>query len=42
MAEHYLEILEQVVQNKHIRIKDIKMSHRLSSGKSEFSRDDYF
>jgi acyl carrier protein len=38
LKRHYLEILEQVVENRDIKLKDIMMSHRLKDGKSSLSR----
>lgn len=41
MADHYIEILEQVLENRDIPLKDIKVSHEMVSGKTSFSRDEY-
>jgi acyl transferase domain-containing protein/acyl carrier protein len=35
MANHYLDILEQVMKNKNINLKDIKVSHLAIEAKSE-------
>jgi non-ribosomal peptide synthetase component F len=37
MANHYLDILEQVMKNKNINLKDIKISHLSIEAKSELN-----
>ncbi|HLP47541.1 MAG TPA: amino acid adenylation domain-containing protein, partial [Candidatus Kapabacteria bacterium] len=38
LKKHYEEILEQVVENREIKLKDITLSHRLKDGKSDLSK----
>jgi acyl carrier protein/NRPS condensation-like uncharacterized protein len=40
MAKHYIEILKQVIENKHITLKDMTISHALVAGKSGLSKED--
>jgi acyl carrier protein len=42
MCVHFVEILEQVVENEYIKIKDINISHELSTGmQQDFTQNDY-
>ncbi|MGD2090924.1 MAG: amino acid adenylation domain-containing protein [Candidatus Aminicenantes bacterium] len=40
IAKHYVQILEQVVKDADIRLKDIKISHGLSTVKSSLTREE--
>jgi acyl carrier protein len=40
LLKHFSEILEQVVENREVKLKDIKISHGLSAIKSDRFRDD--
>jgi gramicidin S synthase 2/tyrocidine synthetase-3 len=40
IAKHYIEILQQVVENRDITLKDIKISHPLFAVKSDLSKED--
>ncbi len=41
MANHFIEILEQLPANKEIRLKDIKITHELSAAEAAFEENDY-
>ena len=40
ISKHFVEIVKQVVNNRNITLKDITVSHTLSSGKSFVSKED--
>jgi polyketide synthase PksJ len=40
MANHFIEILEQSLENIEIKIGNITLSHELIAGKSDFSKND--
>jgi amino acid adenylation domain-containing protein len=40
-AVHYIEILEQVLENRNIRLEDISLSHEMVIGRTTFSQDEY-
>jgi tyrocidine synthetase-3 len=40
MVDHYLEVLDQVLKNREIKIKDIRISHDLLSATHNFSREE--
>jgi hypothetical protein len=40
MKDHFLEILEQVVENKYIRLKEIVISHQLSIADTGLAKEE--
>jgi tyrocidine synthetase-3 len=42
MTEHFIEILKQVVEDRHIRLRDISISHELQTVKTVLKEEDVF
>jgi len=42
IAKQYVEVVEQVIENKHVILKDISISHDLAAGILTFSKEEMF
>ncbi|NIM14692.1 MAG: hypothetical protein GTO45_21925 [Candidatus Aminicenantes bacterium] len=42
MTEHFIEILKQVIENRHVRLKGINISHELQAVESVLKEEDVF